>query len=148
MQFQSSPPFAISEDTDGARHAVRNGLAITVTADLPGRIAHRVAQQPEAGNSARWLEIALENGVNIYVDGQHVIVTGENHRPTFDLLTDEGWLEKALKYMRAEKDERGRYVVDTENNRRVLQQLFERVELAQKNRLLAWMRHALARICE
>ena len=148
MQFQASPPFELSKDADGAQHAVRAGLAITVTADLPATINHRVAQQPQTGNSARWLQIELDNGTHIYVDGQHVIVTGEDYRPTFDLLTDDQWLDRAFKHLRAEKDEKGRYVVDTESNRRVLKQLFERVELAQKNRLLAWVRHAMARFCD
>ncbi len=150
MYIQAEPPFAITKDPDGAQHAVRDSIQVTITGDLgEAKVNHRRGSKPEAGAESRWLHIHLKTRrVHIFVAGTHVVVTGKDYLPTFDLKTSDDLLNEAIKLMKADKNERGAYVVDTPNNRQVLARLFDQVRETESNRLLAWARHALARLTE
>ena len=150
MQIETCAPFRISKDPDGAQHAVKDAIQITVTADLGDVVLnHRVGTKPDAGPDSRWLHAHLQDhGVHVFVSGTHVVVTAKDYLPTFnDLQTPQELMDEALLYMRPEMDGAGRHVVDTENNRRVLLRLFDLVRDQEQNRVMAWIKHAIANIC-
>ena len=154
MQIEAQQPFELSKDADGSQHAVKDNIQVTVTADIDAKINHKVGHKPDTGETSRWLHIDAGDkvergrGFHVYINGTHVIITGRSYNPTFDLHTPEALLELAMKRLRIHKNERGAYVIDTKDNRKVLTDLFEMVEVGQKNRLMQWMKHAVARITD
>lgn len=146
MHIEAEPPYRTTHQ-NGASFAVKDHLQLTVTDDVGDHtVNHRFASKPP-GKSERWLHAHLkEKGVHVFIKGTHVIVTATDRWPTFDLLGSEDLMELALDAMKIEKNERGAYVHDTPNNRRVLLELFERVAITERNRITAWAKTALAQL--
>jgi len=149
MFIQTEAPFQITPEQD-CTHAIKDSIQITVTNDVgENTVNHRVGQKPSTGEAERWLHVDLKDkGLHVFVSGTHVVVTAKDRLPTFDLQTPETLMKAAMQAMKADKDDKGRYVVDTAFNRAILTQLFGRVTVAEKNRLFAWVRHAIARLAE
>lgn len=145
MFIETDAPFQITPEQD-ATLASQDQIQVSVAHDVGAfKINHRVGSKPHGGQQSRWLHVNLSaRGLHIFVRGTHVVVTARDRLPTFDLVTPEQWLDKAMSALRADKDEAGRYVVDTPGNRAVLKELFERVQDAEKNRLLAWIKYLIA----
>jgi hypothetical protein len=151
MFIEPHAPFRITRDADGAWSAVKNAIQLTVTADVGEcSVKHRVGQKPHTKEDSRWLHASLRptGEVHIFISGTHVLVTGKDCLPTFDLASTEELLGRAAAALKPEKDERGRYVVDTEANRQILRELVGHVTRTEQNRLLAWVRHAASRLAD
>ena len=106
---------------------------------------HRNGKRPEAEAESRWLYIDLvDKDVRIYVHGTHVVVAKAELLPTFTTNSREELMETAFKYIKPHKTEQNRYVVDTEENRHVLNNIFETLEMGVRSRLLAEMNYGAA----
>lgn len=150
MYIETDAPYRLTKADDGSHHATKENLQLTVTKDC-GDVAlnHRVGQKPSAGQESRWLHANLkDHGIHLYVSGSHIVLTGVDRLPTFDLPTPESLTTEAMNRMVIEKDERGAYIIDTTTNRDVLKTLFEIVTEAEKNRLLQWAKLAIAKLTE
>ncbi len=150
MFIQPDKPFQITRGADGSQHAVKESIQVTVTPDCgETKVHHRNGTKPATGESSRWLHVNLKDkGLHVFISGTHVVITERDYLPTFDMPTPDRLLEEALKRMKADKDEKGRYVVDTISNRKVLRDLFEMVRDGEKNRLLQSVKNVIARLCE
>ena len=149
MFIEQDPPYEITRDSDG-QHASREHIQVSVTPDLgEAKINHRVGQKANTGESTRWLHVDLKDkGVHLYISGSHVVLTAKAYLPTFDLPTPERLQSLALALMKPAKDERGRYIIDTPENRKVLDDLFHEVRTSERNRLFSWIRMAIAKLAE
>lgn len=150
MQIETLAPFRISKDADGSQHAVKDNIQITTLPDLGEvKINHRRGVKPATQESSRWLHINLvDKGLHIYIHGTHVVVSERDYLPTFDLLDSNTLMNRALKYLQIEKNERGAYIIDTPSNRELLKSLFDTIQDQEKNNLIANIRHAIAKVLE
>lgn len=127
VYLQPSPPFSIHKESDGTHHAISKNVQLSVlpNVDREVKINHRVAGQMVTGKQhTRWLQ-AKVGDLFIYVNGSHVVVSGKRLFPTSPPKTTEEWIEEGMKYMRATKDSKGRYVCNSEENKKVLKTLLE-----------------------
>ncbi len=129
MFIGAAAPFKISFDPDGTQHAIKDNIKITVLPDIDDcKISHKYAEQPfgKTAKATRWLHIALGD-VHLYVHGTHVLVTKRKDIViTFkEDRSPAEILESCMKNMKAHKDEKGRYVVDSDRNRDILGQAFD-----------------------
>lgn len=84
----AAEPFKIIPEPDGTTHMVRDEVGVTILPDIPHKAFHRVGQRADMGAS-RWGVIDLpEHGVKIYIHGNHVVITGEELRPEFNVKDD------------------------------------------------------------
>lgn len=73
--------FQISQDPDGARHAVSPELAVTVLPDGESKIFHRnaIKKNSATGETTHLRALVAElNGVRVYIMGGHIIVTTQD----------------------------------------------------------------------
>jgi len=73
--------FDISQDADGARHAVSPDLAITVLPDGESRMFHRnaIKKNSATGETTHLRALVAElNGVRLYAIGGHFILTTQD----------------------------------------------------------------------
>ena len=145
MRIESEPPFEITNAPDGVKHAVKENIQISVFPDVGEvKMRHKIGMRASVGES-RWLYITLvDKGVNIYIHGTHVVVSEKKLLPTFTTHSREELMETAFKNLRAHKTEKNKYIVDTEGNRHVLNEIFEEIEMGIRSRLLAEMNHGAA----
>ncbi len=150
MEISPAPPFEVSQEPDGTQHAVRDNIQVTILPDVGEcKVSHRVGQKIEAGKSTRWLHLDLvERGIHVFIHGTHVVVSEKDLNPNFDLQSKEQLLVDAFKYLRVEKDEKGRYVIDTENNRRVVGRLLDLVTDRERDRIWNWVRYTAGKVMD
>lgn len=148
MKIGEAPPFDLQPDPDGTQHAIKDHIQISILPDAgPAKVNHRKGERPSEGKATRWLHVALEDhGLHIFVHGTHVVVTAKDYSPTFARNDGPSLLAEAFKHLKAEKDERGCYVVDTPGNRRILAKLIDLAGEAEGNRLQTQLRHAMSTI--
>lgn len=145
MQIQAIPPFAISKDGEGAQHAIKDSIQITVLPDVDAKITHRYGANPHKQKESRWLHIDCGE-LHIFINGTHVLVSSKDHLPTFDIETPEELVNQAMKYFKIHKAERGNYVFDCDHNRTVLKSLIEQIQVQERNKLLSWMKHLWSKL--
>ena len=148
MRIEAEPPFELTPEPDGTKHAVKDHIQISVHPDL-GEVVmkHRVGNRPEAGLQSRWLYVYLKDkDVRIYVNGTHVVVAEAELAPTFTENTHEELANLAFKKMKVGKTEKSIYTMDTEHNRRIVAELFRLGEIGARSRLLAKVNHAAVNV--
>lgn len=153
MFIGPSAPFKISHDPDGTKHAIKDNIKFSILPDIGEcEISHKYAEQPFSksfSNATRWLHIALGD-VHLYVHGTHVLVTKrkdivitfKEDRSPSDIL------ELCMRNMKAHKDEKGRYVVDSERNRDILIQAFDMLSRNERLDAVAKLRYVENKITE
>ena len=146
MRIDSEPPFEITPAPDGVKNAVKGNIQISVFPDVGEvEMKHRIGKRPAADAESRWLYINLvDKNVRIYIHGTHVVVAKAELLPTFRTNSREELMEAVFKNIKPFKTEKNRYVVDTEENRKILDAIFETVEMGIRSRLLAEMNHGAA----
>ncbi len=147
MRIEGEPPFELSGDSDGTRHAVKGHIQISVFPDV-GEIVmkHRVGKRPDIDAESRWLYINLpDKNLRIYIHGTHVVVAERELLPTFSTKSRIELMKLAFKKMRIGSDEKKRNTVDTPQNRRIIEDILEMSEVGTRSRLLAEMTHGAAK---
>lgn len=74
-------PFTLSQDADGARHAVSPELAITVLPDGESKMFHRnaIKKNSATGETVHLRALVAElNGVRVYIMDGHMIITTQD----------------------------------------------------------------------
>ena len=148
MRIEEAPPFELTVAPDGVKTAVKGHIQVSVFPDVGEvKMKHRRAKRPGIQAESRWLYINLvDKNLRIYVHGTHVVVAEAELLGTFTTNSRTELLELAFKHLKAHKTEKNRYVVDTEKNRKIINDIFEMVELGIKSRLLAEMNHSAAAV--
>ncbi len=147
MRIQGDPPFEITNAPDGVKSAVKGHIQVSVFPDVGEvKMKHRIGKRPAADAESRWLYVDLvDKNVRLYVHGTHVVVAEAQLLPTFSTNSREELMELAFKNLRAEKTEKNRYVVDSAHNRKIINDIFEMVELGVRSKLLAEMSFGAAK---
>ncbi len=71
--------FEISQDADGAWHAVNGLLSVTVLPDGKARLFHRREIRPFAKPPRKDSALVAElDGVRVFIRGTHIVVTKQN----------------------------------------------------------------------
>jgi hypothetical protein len=74
-------PFTLSQDADGARHAVSPELALTILPDGKSTMFHRnaIKKNTTTGETAHLRALVAElNGVRVYIMDGHMVMTTQD----------------------------------------------------------------------
>jgi len=70
--------FVITTDENGIQHAVNEQLQVSVLPDAKARLFHRREIRPFAGGQKRSALVAELDGVRVFIQGSHIVVTKRN----------------------------------------------------------------------
>jgi len=116
MFIGAQPPFELTNEPDGTKHAIKDDIQITVLPDVGDvELKHRVGQQTQGLEQSRWLYGKLGE-LRLYVNGTHVIITKKEMIPTFNRPTIQKTIQDIFKHIKPAKNKRGEYVIENEKN--------------------------------